>query len=163
MTKEQFIHLVKTTQGALRRFLVALCCGDTALADDIAQEAYIKAFLSIDELRDTARFGPWLNSIAYRQFLNCSRSAHPTVGLADAPEPAAGERADGSFEYQELYRALAELPPKERSSLLLFYIEGYQVKEISEITGISQDAVRQHLTRGRNHLRSILKTNDYDR
>ncbi len=163
MTKEQFIHLVKATQAALRRFLVALCCGDTALADDIAQEAYIKAFLAIGELRDPARFGAWINSIAYRQFLNSTRSARPTVALADSPEPAASDRADKSFDYQELYRALAGLPPKERSSLLLYYIEGYEIKEISEITGNSQDAVRQYLSRGRTHLRSILKTNDYDR
>ena len=45
MTREQFISHVESTQKAFRRFLVALCCGDTALADDIAQESYIKAYL----------------------------------------------------------------------------------------------------------------------
>ena len=42
MTREQFITHVENTQKAFRRFLVALCCGDTSLADDVAQEAYIK-------------------------------------------------------------------------------------------------------------------------
>ena len=46
MTREQFISCVEATQKAFGRFLVALYCGDTALADDVAQESYIKAYLS---------------------------------------------------------------------------------------------------------------------
>lgn len=52
MTREEFTTHVERGRNALRRFLVALCCGDTSLADDIAQEAYIKAYLSSDGLSD---------------------------------------------------------------------------------------------------------------
>ena len=79
MNREQFISHVESTQGALRRFLVALCCGDSALADDIAQETYIKAYLSSDSIRDEARFTAWIYRIAYNTFINARRAVRPTV------------------------------------------------------------------------------------
>lgn len=59
MTREQFITKAEATQKALRRFLAALCCGDCALADDIAQEAFIKAWLSSESLKDPDKFKTW--------------------------------------------------------------------------------------------------------
>ncbi len=69
---------------------------------------------------------------------------------------AAADSADSSFRYQALYAALDLLPARERTSLLLFYLEGYSVREISGIVGASQDAVKQYLSRGRSHLRGML-------
>lgn len=69
---------------------------------------------------------------------------------------ASDETADKRFRYQELYSALNRLPAKERSSVLLYYMEGYSIKETAEIEGASEAAVKQHLSRGRNHLRGLL-------
>jgi RNA polymerase sigma-70 factor (ECF subfamily) len=63
---------------------------------------------------------------------------------------------DSQFRHQELYTALNKLPDKERTSVLLFYMDGYSIKEIAELEETSQDAVKQHLSRGRNHLRVLL-------
>jgi RNA polymerase sigma-70 factor (ECF subfamily) len=63
---------------------------------------------------------------------------------------------------EELYDALAKLLDKERTSVLLFYMENYSIKEIADIADIlnsSQDAVKQQLSRGRNHLRGMLASN----
>ena len=68
----------------------------------------------------------------------------------------ADDDADRSFRYQELYAALNRLSDKERMSVLLFYMENYSIKEIAEIVDASESAVRQHLSRGRQHLRSLL-------
>ncbi len=156
MTREQFISHVEGTQEALRRFLVALCCGDSALADDIAQESYIKAYLSCDSLNDPGRFNAWIFRIGYNTFINHRRSEKIFSGYDEARDIASADTADASFRYQELYRALNGLSAKERSSVLLFYMQGYSIKEIAEIEETSQGAVRQHLSRGRNHLRSLL-------
>ena len=156
MTREQFISQVESTQKAFRRFLVALCCGDSLLADDIAQEAYIKAYLSIDGLSDTSKFKSWIYRIGYNTFLNQKRSEKIFVDYNEAANMTSHESTDSAFKYQELYSALQKLPGKERTSILLYYIENYSIKEIAEIVDVSQDAVKQDLSRGRAHLRGLL-------
>lgn len=156
MTREQFITHVKATEKAFRRFLVALCCGDSALADDVAQEAYIKAYLSCDSFREPEKFNAWIFRIGYTTFLNHKRSEKTFADFGEAKAIISPEATDSGFRYQELYAALNRLPDKERTSVLLFYMQGYSIKEIAEIEGVSQDAVKQHLSRGRNHLRGLL-------
>ncbi|MDE7388561.1 MAG: RNA polymerase sigma factor [Muribaculaceae bacterium] len=159
MVREQFIAQVKATQRAFRRFLVALCCGDAALADDVAQESYIKAYMACGEVENPDRFGAWIYRIGYTTFINHKRSQRITVDLDSACDLTARDSADGSFKYQELYAALNMLPVKERTSVILYYMENYSVKEIAELQSASQDAVKQHLSRGRNHLRALLTSN----
>lgn len=81
-----------------------------------------------------------------------------TVGYEDVRELSAQDSSDSSFAYQELYQALNRLPDKERTSVLLYYMEGYSIKETAEIQEVSQDAIKQHLSRGRKHLRGLLST-----
>lgn len=156
MTREQYISVVESTQRELRRFLVALCCGDSQLADDIAQETLIKAFIARDSLADTSKARSWIFSIAHNTFISQKRALKPTTDVEEAYSLASPEAGDDAFKYQALYAALDKLPPKERTSTLLFYLEGYAIKEIAAIVGASDDAVRQHLARARQHLRAIL-------
>jgi len=160
MTREQFILHVESTQRALRRFLVTLCCGDAMLADDVAQESYIKAYLSCDDFNDPDKFNVWIFRIGYNTFLNHKRSERVFADVEAARSSIACESADSAFRYQELYKALDLLPDRERTSVLLFYMEGYSIKEIAGIVDASTDAVKQHLARGRNHLKKLL---DYGR
>lgn len=95
----------------------------------------------------------WIHNLS-----NIRRSVKTTSGYDEVPEIASETSADNSFKYQELYSALQRLPDKERYAILLFYLEGYSIKEISGITDASQDAVKQHLSRGRKHLRNLLET-----
>lgn len=156
MTREQFISNVRATQKTLRRFLLALCCGNSALADDIGQETYIKAYLSCESFTNVEKFKAWIYRIGYNTFINHLRSIRFTVGYDDVKDVTTKENADSSFDYQELYDALNRLSNKERTSVLLFYMEGYSIKEIAEIQETSQTAVKQHLSRGRYHLRGLL-------
>lgn len=156
MTREQFITHVEDSQGAFRRFLTALCCGDTALADDIAQEAYVKAYLSCDGFRDTSKFNSWIFRIGYHAFIDHKRSDRIFADYEEARGYMADDEADDAFRYQALYSALNQLPPKERTSVLLYYMEGYSIKEIADIESTTEGAVKQHLMRGRNHLRNLL-------
>lgn len=157
MTREDFITHVEGTQRAFRRFLVALCCGDSQLADDIAQESLIKAYLSSEGFRDADKFTSWIYRIGYNTFLNYRRSAKKTEGYGAAEEVPAQEATDSAFRYQALYAALDRLSVTERTSIILFYMEGYSIKEIAEIENVSQDAVKKHLSRGRMHLRDLMK------
>ena len=66
---------------------------------------------------------------------------------------------DEDGQYQDLYLALQTLPPKERSAITLFYLNGYSIKEIASITDTSEDAVKKQLSRGRERLRERLNIN----
>ena len=157
MTRDVFIAHVEHEQEALRSFLLALCCGNKSNADDLAQDALVKAYLSSAGYQDKGRFRSWLFKIAYNTFLNHKASSRTLETLDDARTFVSTTAADDSFEHQDLYLALRTLPPKERSSITLYYLSGYNIKEISTITETSEDAVKKQLSRGRDKLKEILK------
>ncbi|MGN0214140.1 MAG: RNA polymerase sigma factor [Muribaculaceae bacterium] len=154
MTREQFIRCIESEQEGLRRFLLALCCGDVAEADDIAQDALVKAYLSLGNCKDDDRFVAWLYKIAHNTFLDYRRRAPNLLPLDNAAHVTSRDAdADG---YAWLYAALGKLSDKERTAVLLYYIKGYQVKEISRIVDCTQATVRKQLSRAREHLKHLI-------
>lgn len=135
---------------------MALCCGDSELADDIAQDTYMKAYLSSDTFREESKFSTWIYRIAYNSFLSSRRSLREKTTLDATIHLESDERPDSTFKYEKLYASLRLLSEKERSVILLHYLEGKQIKEISGITGDSDSAVKQQLSRGRKHLRELV-------
>ena len=157
MTRQGFIALVEREQEALRGFLLALCCGNKGDADDLAQDALVKAYLSSAGYQDKGRFRSWLFKIAYNTFLNHKASCRTMDTLDEARTLISSTPADAAFMHQDLYLALRTLPPKERSAITLFYLSDYGIKEIAAITDASEDAVKKQLSRGRENLKEKLK------
>ena len=157
MTRDAFIAQVEREQEALRGFLLALCCGKKGDADDLAQDSLVKAYLSSAGYQEKGRFRSWLFKIAYNTFLNHKASCRTMDTLDEARTLISSQSAESSFEHQSLYLALRTLPPKERSAITLFYLNGYSLKEIAQITDTSEDAVKKQLSRGRDKLREMLK------
>ena len=156
MTREEFIAQVEREQEALRGFLLALCCGKKDDADDLAQDALVKAYLSCAGYQDKGRFRSWLFKIAHNTFLNHRASMRTMASIEEARLVVSNTSADSAFQHQDLYLALSTLPPKERSAITLFYLSGYSIKEIAAITETSEDAVKKQLSRGRDKLREQL-------
>ena len=77
--------------------------------------------------------------------------------IDEARTLVSGTTADSSFAHQDLYLALRTLPPKERSAITLFYLNGYSIKEIAAITETSEGAVKTQLSRGRDKLKARLQ------
>ena len=162
MTREDFITHVEREQEALRSFLFALCCGNKDEADDLAQDTLVKAYLSSAGYQDKGKFRSWLFKIAHNTFLNHRASQKTMESIDDAKISSSLLRGDergageGSERFEDLYYALSTLPPKERSAITLYYLTGYSIKEIAQITDTSEDAVKKQLSRGRDKLRSTL-------
>lgn len=155
MTRERFITEARACQGQLRRFLASLC-GDAALADDIAQEALVRAYVMAD--RFTGSFKAWLFRIAYNCFIDNLRRVPPPVNLT-APEAlhiAGNEESDAAFRHEDLKRALSRLPEKERTAIVLHYFEDLPVKDIAAIMDIPSGTVKYYLSMGRNHLKEYI-------
>ena len=157
MTREVFIAHVEREQEALRGFLLALCCGNKSDADDLAQDALVKAYLSLSGYQNKGKFRSWLFKIAYNTFLNHKAGCRTMESIDEARKLIGGTEADASFGHQDLYLALRTLPPKERSAITLYYLNGYSIKEIAKITDTSDNAVKQQLSRGRDKLKQILE------
>ena len=156
MTRETFIIYVEREQEALRGFLLALCCGNKDDADDLAQDALVKAYLSSSGYQDKGRFRSWLFKIAHNTFLNHKASQKTTISIDDARVQSLPLGGDEGGLHQDLYLALRTLPPKERSAITLYYLSGYNIKEIAAIIDASEAAVKQQLSRGRDKLRKQL-------
>ncbi|MDE6485518.1 MAG: RNA polymerase sigma factor [Duncaniella sp.] len=156
MDRRQFIEFVESNQRAVRRFLAALCCGDTDLADDLAQDTFMKAYLACDGFRGDSKFSTWIYRIAYNTYLRSRRNVKYHSSITEAESMGSPERADKNFEYQALYSALEQLGEGERSAILLHYMQGYALNEIAEITTSSIEAVKQRLSRARKHLKGLL-------
>ena len=157
MTRDVFITLVEREQEALRGFLLALCCGNKSEADDLAQDSLVKAYLSSVGYQEKGRFRSWIFKIAHNTFLNHKASCRTMDTLDEARTIISSQSAESSFEHQSLYLALRTLPPKERSAITLYYLNGYDIKEIATITDTSEDAVKKQLSRGRDKLKARLK------
>ena len=166
MTKEQFIEMIALEQESLRRFLCGLCSGDGFRADDLAQEALLKAYLSFERFEGRSKFSTWLFRIAF----NCWYDSQKRVGKESEwlsleerppewpPADAAESEIDRSHEYQQLHQAIGNLPLQEQTVILLYYMEEKSIKEIEIITGMPSGTVRSHLFRGRRHLKEYLDT-----
>ena len=158
MTQERFISLVRAEQEPLRRFLLALCGGDAALADDIAQDALVNAYVASASFRGAARFSTWLFRIAYNCYIDHCRKAKPDEApVDDALNLPAEDASDAAFRYQQLYQALERIPEKEKAAIALFYFEDKSIKEISAILNMPQGTVKYQLSMGRNHLKQYIQ------
>lgn len=157
MTQERFISLVRAEQEPLRRFLLALCCGDAALADDIAQDALVRAYVASGSFLGLSKFSTWLFRIAYNCYMDHCRKVRPEETSLDAAlSVPSSDSSDASFRYQQLYQALDRLPEKEKAAIALFYFEDRSIKEISSILGIPSGTVKYHLSIGRTHLKQYI-------
>jgi RNA polymerase sigma-70 factor, ECF subfamily len=148
-------ELVRRRQDAIRHLLRRLT-RDPALADDLAQRAFVLAWKSIRTLKSPGAFGAWLRKLAVNCWLQHARikrheGALADESLLDGPAPSkVAERLD-------LDAALATLPPHARLCVVLAYSEGMSHAEISESTAIPLGTVKSHIARGAAHLRKLLQ------
>lgn len=160
MSPERFIDLVRAEQESLRRFLLALCGGNAFEADDIAQDALIRAYVASGSFLGLSRFSTWLFRIAYNCYIDRCRKPRAETVPTDTPQAlnvTSGEETDAGFKYQQLYQALDSLQEKEKAAIILHYFEDMSIKEIASILQIPSGTVKYHLSTGRTRLKSLLQ------
>lgn len=163
MTRVQFEKEVRENQEPLRRFLMNLCSGNSSLGDDIAQEAFIKAYTRLDAFNGKSKFSTWLFRIAYNCFCDHMRSAKRYTAAELEDNILCSSDAEKPYANQELHMALSRLGENEKTCILLFYMEDKSIKDISVITGFKENTVKSHLLRAKANLSEHLKSIGYER
>ncbi|MFT3790068.1 MAG: sigma-70 family RNA polymerase sigma factor [Rudaea sp.] len=136
--------------------------GSLSRSEDLAQETFLSAWKQLRDLRDPSSLRAWLCGIARNLANNALRRdgrepahAAETIDAAfDAPaaEPLPHERAISDEEQAILWRSIAHIPTAYREPLVLFYREQQSIEAVAAALGLSEDAVRQRLSRGRKLL-----------
>lgn len=151
--RDAFGKLVEAYQDSLRRYLLNLTLGDACLTDDLAQVTFIKAWASIRSFKGLAKFRTWLFRIAWNEYISYRRREHPTDDL-DSPgvNSAYTDCHSATEANMDVQVALKALSAKERTVVLLFYLEEMPVKKVVEITGMPEGTVKVYLKRAREKM-----------
>jgi RNA polymerase sigma-70 factor (ECF subfamily) len=159
--REAFMQLVRVHQAGVRAFAHGLL-GDRVLAEDIAQEAFLRAWRGLDKFRGEAAFATWLYAIARRVALDEARRpalrtvpVEQVVGLAD-------RRGSDPVLRGELERALGALEPAQREAFLLVVVLGLSYQEAGDMTGSPAGTMASRVFRARARLAAALRLREED-
>lgn len=129
---------------------------DDALAEDVIQNAFVKAFRSRARYQPTGSLAAWLNRIAVREAISALRwRALQERVLSAIPLRTTQPAADSSLS-DLLTHLLKELNPGARAALVLHYLHGYRYREVAEILGIPEGTVATRVANGLRKMRKIL-------
>jgi len=145
----------------------ALCyrmAGAADLAEELAQDVFVRAWQKLGSFRGESAFSSWLHPLTVNVALSERRARRRRVArvmttddLTEFERPGPPTRSDGPEAGFDLERALATLPPGARAVFVLHDVEGYKHAEIAERTGVATGTSKAQLHRARRLLREALK------
>jgi RNA polymerase sigma-70 factor, ECF subfamily len=161
--REAFQALVRPYLGSIRRFARSFCKNDSD-ADDLAQDALIKAYRSFGSFDGRSSLTTWLYTVAKNQFLDSRRSKlfrwrsrESQLGEMDPSTlPNAEQLIDECQKVEFLWAALRRLDEKFRIPLVLAEIDGISYEEIAQIERIPIGTVRSRIARAKEQLRTLI-------
>ena len=154
----RFNELAEAYSTDLYRYAMWIC-GNDALAKDLVQETFLRAWRALDSLKDTGAAKSWLITILRREYARTFERKVPKftdvekVVVVDDDELEPDERTERDL----LRQGIMKLEPKYRDPLLLQVVFGHSCAEISEQLGISKSAVMTQLFRAREKLKTLLQ------
>ena len=139
-----------------------LAGGDAGLAEDLLQEAFVRAWQKLDSFRGDSRFGTWLHRLSVNVALSDRRIRMRRVQRETELEGAVERITHGdadvrAAEQMDLEHAIAQLPERARTVLVLFDVEGYSHAEIADMTGMAVGSSKAQLHRARKLVREDLE------
>jgi len=142
-----------------------MCGGDRALAEDMVQEAFVRAWNKLHLFKGESKFGTWLHRVTVNVVLSDRRIRVKRVHReqefdGDLERVLVGERDVFAGLRKDLEAAISGLPERARTVLVLYDIEGYQHSEIAEMTGMAVGSSKAQLHRARKLVRAVLKDSE---
>ena len=149
MDKDAFAARVTAMQQSLYRVAASYLRGEADRLDAVC-EAVARAWEKRGTLRDERLFATWLTRILIRECVNIQRRQRRTVPVDILPEQAQEDESDA---VRSLREAIEALPQRQRTMVVLHYMEDYDVREVARIMGTTRGAVCAGLSRARETLR----------
>lgn len=139
---------------------------DDVIAQDVMQEAFIKAFKKIESYNGKSSFGTWLKRIVInqsldwlkKQKLNIVEIDNEAISLLDDDD----WEVDSKIDLNIIYNCIEQLPQKCKNVIKLYLLEGYDHQEVAQILEISEAASRSQLSRGKSRLKELLNNVQYE-
>lgn len=163
MNKETFAKLVIDSTDSLYRVSKSILRNDSD-CEDAVSEAITIAFKKLDSLKKDEYAKTWLIRILIHECYHIRRQQSRITLVSDDSEAIWDCECHGRNKcymdvesYSDLYEAMEQLKKNQKLVITLFYYEGYSIKEIAAILGITQGAVKSRLCRARNQLKLLLK------
>ncbi len=157
-----FEKLYRSNRDRIYGLLWRICGGDAMLAEDLLQEAFVRAWQKLAGFRGESHFATWLHRLSVNVALSDRRIRLRRVGR-DVPmdevteRTAIGDRDVFADKRIDLENAIASLPERARTVLILYDIEGYRHAEIAEMTGMAVGSSKAQLHRARKLIREVLE------
>ena len=155
MDRDEYERQVRAAEGTLYNVAKTMLLNESD-CEDAVSDAILSAWLRLGSLRETRYFKTWLVRILINECNKRLRRKKLTVPYEDYMDTPSPEPED----YSDLYRAVAELKPKFRIAVLLFYIEGYSLVETARLLKIPQGTVKSRLNAARKILKERLSNED---
>ena len=159
---QSYGRIVMACQNTVTAIALAIT-RDVQASEDIAQEAFIKAWQQLNQLNNTSSFLPWLRQITRnlaRDWLRANRNrplsgeaADIAIGMAADPAPSGADAMARVEEEMVAEEIISALPEDSREALLLYYREGQSSQQVATLLGLSDAAVRKRLSRARASVR----------
>jgi RNA polymerase sigma-70 factor (ECF subfamily) len=159
-------ELVRAHQGSLYGYMLRLS-GRPDVAEDVVQEAFVRALTNLRRYDERFRFSTWLFTIAKRLYVNARQRLAPsydTDAMGAAADRAsfmndggAGDEGSHFAASGELQSALGCLSPEQREAVVLFYQLEWSVEQIGDYLELPVGTVKSHLHRARARLRTTLE------
>jgi RNA polymerase sigma factor (sigma-70 family) len=154
-----FGELVRRYQSPVRAFLARLARGDAHLADDLAQETFVKAWRKLHTYRGGAKFSTWLFGIAYNEFRTVARQ-RKELALEDVDEPMAETEKTATASRNDLRLDLTEalkgLSSQERAAVVLCCQNSLTHEEAAQVLDCPLGTLKTHVLRGKEKLKRQL-------
>lgn len=161
-SQEAYGRIVSACQNTVTAIALAIT-HDVQASEDIAQEAFLRAWQRLDRLKNSTSFLPWLRQITRnlaRDYLRTQQhkplsgeAAEIAIGIAADPSPAPEEQLLRTEEEIAAADIISALPEDSRETLLLYYREGQSSQQVADLLGLSDAAVRKRLSRARGLVR----------
>jgi len=158
---DAFESIVTRWQGPLVN-LAYRFCRDRGVAEEMAQEAFLKIYRGLSKWRQDSRFSTWVFAVAMNHYRSAirRRPAPPSIDVNEARAVAGGDLADeidDAWRDDAVRRAVGALPPKYRDVVVLYYFQERDLAETARIAGLPEGTVKARLFRARQMLEQRLR------